>query len=174
MKLEERRKCVQIPVPEEDGNGIEYFKIPNYVCEDFMSQNERDFFFKLVNVVRKMKEKNSKYGFLNISSQVAANRLIRVNNERIEKFSNDIWAKSVDFVIYDVNNNNVICIIEVDTSQHNNLIDTANRDFALYKAFKNCCIPYVRIPALPNKNYTEKYITNYLKQYNVIDWEWES
>lgn len=173
--INERRTCVQKAVPEKDGNGIEYYIIPNYVkCDDFMTENERNFFLKLVKVVMKMKEKNSSFGYLNISSQVAVNRLIRVNNEREARFEKDIFGKSVDFVIYDVNHNNVICAIELDNKAHEENIDTIERDFRIEKALRQCSIKLVRIPAKGHREYSEKYIVERLKYFNVIDWDWES
>ena len=173
--LEERRECVQIPVVEKDGNGIEYTIIPNYVpTESLMTDNERNFFFKLKNVVMKMKDKNPEYGYLNICPQVAINKLIKVNNRRDERLEYDIWAKSVDFVIYDAINNRVVCAIELDDKAHEENIDTIERDFRIEKALKKCSIILVRIPARGTWKYTENYIVERLKKFNVIDWEWES
>ena len=137
-----------------------------------MSKNERDFFFVLLKVVQKMKEKDNT-GCLTISSQVAVNRLIKVNNERVQKFSDNIWARSVDFVIYDVSKNQVICIIELDTAEHDRVIDVADRDFVVSKAFKQCNLPFVHVPALPDNQYTERYISSHLRINGIIDWDWE-
>lgn len=173
--LKERRKCVQIPIPEKDGNGIEYTVIPNYIpCDELMTKNERNFFSKLRNVVMKMREKNSEYSFLQICPQVAVNKLITVNNKRDFRLERNIWAKSVDFVIYDINRNKIICVIELDDKAHLENIDTIKRDFSIEKAFKNCKITLVRIPAKGNWNYTEEYIVERFKKFNIIDWDWES
>lgn len=121
---EEKRTTKQVPVYDENGN-LEYMKIPNYrLHEPFLTKNEVNFFVTLINAVNQIK--NLK---LSIFAQVALNRIIDVNNERV-KFGNsnkndpekslwkEIHERSIDFVLYDRDKEKIYCCIELNDETH--------------------------------------------------------
>lgn len=168
--IKERREIYQVPFTK---NGrILGSVIPNYrLCSDFMSENERKFFKKLQNVVLEMSKKSSEKVFYHISSQVAVNRLVEINDMRnCKKLYEELRDKSVDFVIYNLTHNKIVCAIELDTKEHFESIKVIERDDDLYHMF-NGLIPLVRIPAKGHYDYSEEYIFKYLKLYGVIDGE---
>lgn len=168
--IEEKREVYQVPFTK---NGrIIGSVIPNYrLCTDFMSENERNFFKKLQNIVVEMSRRNSEKVYYHISAQVAVNRIVEINDRRnSKKLTEELRDKSVDFVIYDLTHNKVVCLIELDTKEHFESIKVIERDDDLYHMF-NGLVPLVRIPAKGHYNYTEEYITKFLKLYGIIDWE---
>lgn len=171
--LEERREIYQVPFTK---NGrILGSVIPNYrLRSDFMSENERNFFKKLQSFIVEMSRRSSEKIYFHISSQVAVNRLIEINDMRMhKKLTEEMRDKSVDFVIYDLTHNRIVCAIELDTKEHFESIKVIERDDDLYHMF-NGLIPLLRIPAKGHYNYTEEYIAKFFKEYGIIDWEWES
>ena len=135
MVKEEKRKIKQIEVLDDDGN-LEYTIIPNYrVREHFMTNNELRFYKLLIKVVIELK---AKYNInLTIFSQVAVNRIIDVNNERKkDELFYKICSKSIDFVLYDENSNDIYCCIELDDSSHQ-LEERQKRDILIDKVFKD-------------------------------------
>lgn len=172
-RLKERREIYQVPFTK---NGrVLGSVIPNYrLCSDFMSENERNFFKKLQNVVLEMSKRNSEKVYYHISAQVAVNRLVEINDLRnSKKLHEEIRDKSVDFVVYNLTHNKIVCAIELDTKEHFESIKIIERDDDLYHMF-NGLVPLVRIPAKGHHDYTEEYITKFFKEYKIIDWEWES
>lgn len=164
----ERREIYQVPFTK---NGrILGSVIPNYrLCSDFMSENERNFFKKLQNVVLEMSRKSSEKVYFHISSQVAINRLVEINDMRNrKKLIEEIRDKSVDFVIYDLTHNKILCAIELDTKEHFESIKVIERDDDLFHMF-NGLIPLVRIPAKGHYDYTEEYILKFFKLYGIVD-----
>lgn len=171
--LKDRREIYQVPFVK-NGRVLGSI-IPNYkMRSDFMTENERCFFKKLQNVVVEMSKRSSEKVYYHISAQVAINRLIEINDMRNKKkLYEQMRDKSVDFVIYDLIHNKIICAIELDTKEHFESIKVIERDDDLYHMF-NGLIPLVRIPAKGHYDYTEEYITKFFKEYKIIDWEWES
>ena len=102
---EEKRKIEQIPIYDESGR-ISYYKIPNYtVRKEFLTANERKFMKELIKAVKTLNEKyKEKNIHIQISSQVAINRIIDINNRRIPELYEEIRDKSIDFVLYNINN----------------------------------------------------------------------
>lgn len=134
MEIIERRKIEQIPVYDKDGR-IDYYKIPNYKLKnEFITIPERIFMKTLINVIKKINNdyKDSKI-YLQISTQVALNRIIEINNKRVSNLYEEIKNKSIDYVIYDLNSGKIICCIELDGREHAENEDRKNRDIVISK-----------------------------------------
>ena len=157
---EEKRKIEQIPIYDESGR-ISYYKIPNYtVRKEFLTSNERKFMKELIKAVKTLNEKyKEKNIHIQISSQVAINRIIDINNRRIPELYEEIRDKSIDFVLYNINNGEILTCIELDDSTHENE-ERMNRDILIEKMFEGI----TRIIHFRAKSeYTENEIINKLK-----------
>ena len=119
--LDEKRKIEQIPIYDSDGR-IEYYKIPNYtVKKEFLSINERKFLKELIKAIRILNDKyKTRNIYIQISTQVAINRIIDINNRRLPDLYEEIRNKSIDFVLYNINNGQILTCIELDDSSHEN------------------------------------------------------
>lgn len=135
--LEEKRKIEQIPIYDNDGR-ISYYKIPNYKKrKEFLTANERKFMKKLIKVIKTLNEKYiEKNIYIQISSQVAINRIIDINNKRIPELYEEIRDKSIDFVLYNINSGEILSCIELDDSTHELNEDRIRRDILLDKIFE--------------------------------------
>lgn len=71
--------------------------------------------------------------YLQISTQVALNRIIEINNKRVSNLYEEIKNKSIDYVIYDLNSGKIICCIELDGREHAENEDRKNRDIVISK-----------------------------------------
>lgn len=161
-KLEERRKVEQIPIYDKDGR-IEYYKIPNYtIRNEFMTNYERNFMRTLINIVKRLNEeyKEDKI-FLQISTQVALNRIIDINNRRNAELYEEIKNKSIDYVLYDLNNGKILCCIELDGIEHEKNVDRKTRDILLKKML-NEVVKIIHIKA--NNEYNENEIIKKIKE----------
>ena len=118
-KLEERRKIEQIPIYDKDGR-IQYYIIPNYkLVEEFETFNERKFHRVLINVIRRINEEYKEQNkYIQISSQVAINRIISINNQRNTNLFEELRDKSIDYVLFDLNSGKIECLIELDDNTH--------------------------------------------------------
>ena len=157
---EEKRKIEQIPIYDEDGR-IEYYKIPNYtIRKEFLTTNERKFMKELIKAVKTLNERYKDTNIhIQISSQVALNRIIDINNRRIPELYEEIKDKSIDFVLYNINTGEILVCIELDDNTHSNN-DRIERDILLEKMFKEI----IRVVNFKAKNeYTESEILNKLK-----------
>ncbi len=133
---DDRRKLEQIPVLDEDGR-IEYYKIPNYkLRKEFLTMAERKFLRVLINIVKKLNENENKNMYFQISTQVAINRIIDINNKRNTALYEEIKDKSIDYVLYDMNSGNIIACIELDDNTHVNDPKRIERDKLIDKMFK--------------------------------------
>lgn len=160
--LEERRQIEQIPVYDTDGR-IDYYKIPNYTLKsEFITNNERNFMRILINIVKKLNEeyKENKI-FLQISTQVALNRIIDINNKRNSSLYEEIKNKSIDYVLYDLNTGRIICCIELDGKEHFENESRINRDILLSKMLKEV-VKIIHIKY--NDNYNEEKIIKLIKE----------
>lgn len=157
--LNEKRKIEQIPIYDSDGR-IEYYKIPNYtVKKEFLSINERKFLKELIKAIRILNDKyKTRNIYIQISTQVAINRIIDINNRRLPDLYEEIRNKSIDFVLYNMNNGQILTCIELDDSSHEN-DKRKQRDILLDKMLKES----VNIIHYKAKNeYTENEILNIL------------
>lgn len=157
--LDEKRKIEQIPIYDSDGR-IEYYKIPNYtVKKEFLSINERKFLKELIKAIRILNDKyKTRNIYIQISTQVAINRIIDINNRRLPDLYEEIRNKSIDFVLYNMNNGQILTCIELDDSSHEN-DKRKQRDILLDKMLKES----VSIIHYKAKNeYTENEILNIL------------
>jgi len=161
-KLEERRKIEQIPVYDEDGR-IDYYKIPNYkLRNEFMTISERIFMRTLINVIKKLNDEYKENRlFLQISTQVALNRIIDINNKRISELYNEIKNKSIDYVLYDMNTGRIICCIELDGKEHLLNEDRKSRDILISKML-NEVVKVIHIKI--QNNYNEEEIIKLIKE----------
>ena len=160
--LEERRKIEQIPVFDENGR-IEYYKIPNYsIKKEFITCRERNFMRVLINIIQRLNEeyKDNKI-FLQISTQVALNRIIDINNKRNTTLYEEIKNKSIDYVLYDLNTGRIICCIELDGKEHFENTERKNRDILLSKML-NEVVKIIHIKC--NNCYDEDEIIKLIKE----------
>ena len=135
--MKERRKIVQEKVLDEDGK-LDYVKIPNYkLCNFFMSKYEWDFFYFLNGIIIEL-NKSSKDIYLDSFPQVAINRIIEQNNKREEELEKDIFAKSIDYVIFNRKTKKILFCIELDGPEHKTDRNRIERDKMINKAF-DCC-----------------------------------
>ena len=133
--MKEQREIKQKKIYDKNGK-LQYVIIPNYTKTDyFMSENEIRFYKLLILAVTEIRNKyNIK---LEIFPQVAINRLIRQNNRREQELEKDIFARSIDYVIYNKEKDEVFCCIELDGIEHKTNIETIKRDNIINKAFEN-------------------------------------
>lgn len=162
--LEERRKVEQIPIYDKDGR-IDYYKIPNYSLKnEFLTCSERNFMRILINIVQRLNEKyKDNKIFLQISTQVALNRIIDINNKRNSALYDEIKNKSIDYVLYDLNSGKIICCIELDGKEHIENAERKTRDILLGKMLKDI-VKIIHIEC--NNNYNEEEIIKLILEEN--------
>ena len=132
--MEEKRIIKQEKIYDENGK-LKYVIIPNYTKTDyFMSQSEIKFYKVLILAIQKIKKEN-KFN-LEIFPQVAINRIIKQNNKRENELEKDIFAKSIDFVLYNKNTDEIYCCIELDGKEHFTNKNRIERDNIINNAFK--------------------------------------
>ena len=145
--MKERRLTKQIEVLDKNGE-LEYTIIPNYkIHKNFLTINELKFYKFLIIVVQEIRKKFNIN--LQIFTQVALNRIIDVNNERKnEELFDKISRKSIDFVLYNDETNEILCCIELDDETHNSE-SRKKRDELLDKVFEN----NIKLLHLKRQNY---------------------
>lgn len=74
---------------------------------------------------------------LEIFPQVAINRLIKQNNRREKDLEKDLFAKSIDFVLYNKEKEDIHCCIELDGLEHKTNPDRIQRDIVIDNMFNN-------------------------------------
>lgn len=100
-----------------------------------MSESEIKYYKFLITCVKEIqKEKQIK---LDVFPQVAINRIIKQNNEREKELEKDIFATSIDFVLYDIEKDEIFCCIELDGKEHRTDPKRIERDKIINRAFKN-------------------------------------
>lgn len=133
--MEEKRNIIQKKVYDEEGK-LKYVIIPNYKkTEYFMTQTEIEFYKVLIGIVIEIKEKYNIQ--LQICPQVALNRIITQNNKRESELEKDIFAKSIDFVLYDKEKNEIFCCIELDGKEHKTDPNRIKRDKIVNAMFED-------------------------------------
>ena len=139
--MKEKREIKQEKIYDKN-NKLLYTIIPNYRKTDyFMSQNEIKFYKFLISTVKKIQEQyNLK---LNVFTQVAINRIIKQNNEREKELEKDIFAKSIDFVLYDIIKDEIYCCIELDGDEHKTDLNRIERDQTLDNIFRQVNIKLI-------------------------------
>lgn len=133
--MKEKREIYQKKIYDEEGK-LKYVVIPNYTKTNFfMSQSEIRFYKLLILIITEIKEKyNIK---LEIFPQVAINRIIKQNNQREKELEKDIFAKSIDFTLYDKEKDEIYCCIELDGKEHKTDPERIKRDKIVNEAFKD-------------------------------------
>ncbi|MBR3255847.1 MAG: DUF2726 domain-containing protein [Clostridia bacterium] len=139
--MEEKREIIQEKIYDENGN-LKYTIIPNYKkVDNFMTENEIKFYKYLITELQKIQKKyNLK---LQVFPQVAINRIIKQNNRREKELKKNLFARSIDFMIYDLEKDDIFCCIELDGKDH----ETEERkktDINLNEAFKSAKIRLIR------------------------------
>ena len=134
----EKRKIVK-QIEEKGIWGVKNTIIPNFVLYDntFISNDE----FKFYNCLKLIY--NDKYI---ISTQVALNRIVKINTRRNEeKLQNEYWARSIDFVIYNTKTMKIDCCIELNGDEHEKNINRKERDIFLQEVFEYIEFPLIFI-----------------------------
>ena len=159
--MEEKREIKQEKIYDEN-HKLLYTIIPNYRKTDyFMSENEIKFYKFLISTAKKIQEKyNIK---LDVFTQVAINRIIKQNNEREKELEKDIFAKSIDFVLYDISKEEIFCCIELDGKEHKTNIKRIERDKTINNIFKQLKIKLIHQENQTNYN-KEKIIKKILEK----------
>ena len=69
----------------------------------------------------------------------------------------ELKDKSIDFVIYDIKNNDIKCCIELDGKEHEENIERKKRDILIDKMFKDIIkIIHIKNEKIYNKEEIEK------------------
>ena len=153
----EKRELVQIVIKDEDGR-ISHYEVPNYALrKEFETASERKFHGMLIKIINKIKEENHDIKHVQISAQVAINRIININNKRNGDLREEIRDKSIDYVIFDLNTGEIKCCIELNGSEHDTDLKTRQRDILVSKMFKGL-IPLIPIPLKEAFNEEKLYI----------------
>lgn len=157
-KLDEKREVKQVPIYDKDGR-IQFYAIPNYTLrEEFQTQSEREFHRTLIKVIQKINKESNKY--LQISTQVAINRIMDINNKRNSALYEEIKDKSIDYVIFDLNTGKIIICFELNGKEHVENPKRKERDILIEKMFQNV----VTLNYISNKNYNENDIYTKIKE----------
>ena len=133
--MKEKREILQKKIYDENGK-LKYVVIPNYTkTEYFMSKNEIRFYKILILAITEIREKYKIR--LEVFPQVALNRIIKQNNRREEELEKNIFAKSIDFVLYDKEKDEIYCCIELDGIEHKTDPKKIERDNIINDMFKD-------------------------------------
>lgn len=133
--MKEKREILQKKIYDENGK-LKYVVIPNYTkTEYFMSKNEIRFYKILILAITEIREKYKIR--LEVFPQVALNRIIKQNNRREEELEKNIFAKSIDFVLYDKEKDEIFCCIELDGIEHKTDPKKIERDNIINDMFKD-------------------------------------
>lgn len=150
--MEEKREIKQEKIYDENGK-LKYVIIPNYTKTDyFMSKNELKFYKVLILAVTEIREKYKLR--LEVFPQVALNRIIKQNNRREKELEKDIFAKSIDFVLYNKETDEIHCCIELDGIEHKTDKQRIERDKIINDMFKNN-VKLIRQDVIENYNINE-------------------
>lgn len=149
---QEKREIIQEKIYDEKGN-LKYTIIPNYKkVDNFMTDNEIKFYRYLITELKKIQEKYKLK--LQVFPQVAINKIITQNNRRENDLEKNIFARSIDFLIYDIEKDEIFCCIELDGKDHQ---EKKEKDEILNEAFKSAKIKLIRQEIKPH--YEENEIT---------------
>jgi hypothetical protein len=142
-ELEERRKVLQI---EEKGTwGTKYVKIPTFRVKEYIITNDEH---KMCRCLEEIYKKTD----IRISIQVALNQIIEANTRRYydkedpnECVMNKFKGISIDFVLFNIKNNKIICCIELNGKEHETDKKRIERDSFLRETFELLEIPLIQI-----------------------------
>lgn len=135
-KEEKRKKCMQI---EKKGIwGIKYTLIPSYIeKEKFFNKDEYKLYICLKEIF-----KNSK---IDVFPEVALNQIIKINTKRnYDGLYSNYCDRSIDFLLYDLENEKIYCCIELNGSSHEKE-NRKERDEFLKETFEYTKIPLIFI-----------------------------
>ena len=137
----EQREIIQEKIYDENGN-LKYTIIPNYKkVDNFMTESEIKFYKYLITELQKLQRTyNLK---LQIFPQVAINRIIKQNNRRETELEKKIFARSIDFLIYNLDTEDIFCCIELDGKDHETE-EKKKTDEILDEALKSAKIKLIR------------------------------
>ena len=138
MENFDRRKNI-IQIEQKGIWGVKNTIIPNFISYNntFISNDE----FKLYNCLKLIY--NDKYI---ISTQVALNRIVKINTRRNEeKLQKEYWSRSIDFVIYNTKTMKIECCIELNGKEHEKDKNRKERDIFLQEVFEYIEFPLIII-----------------------------
>lgn len=132
--MEEKREIIQKKIYDEEGN-LKYVIIPNYKkTKSLMTNQEIKFYKILILAINQIKNKNGLK--LEVFPQVALNRIIEQNNRREKELQKDLFAKSIDYVLYNREIDEIFCCIELDGEEHQTNTERIKRDKIIDKMFE--------------------------------------
>ena len=106
-----------------------------------MTESEIKFYKYLITELQKLQRiYNLK---LQIFPQVAINRIIKQNNRRETELEKKIFARSIDFLIYNLDTEDIFCCIELDGKDHETE-EKKKTDEILDEALKSAKIKLIR------------------------------
>lgn len=156
----EKREMLQI---EEKGIwGTKYVKIPTFKMKQYFITKDEHKMYRCLEEIYKNTN-------IKISVQVALNQIIETNTKRYytkdpkDCITNKFKGLSIDFVLFDINTNKIICCIELNGNEHNTDPERIERDTFLKESFEFLEIPLIQIKS--QEKYTQKEIKN------IIDFE---
>lgn len=134
---EEKRKVKQIEKIDEKGQ-LKYVIIPNYRIKDNMLTHDE---IKLYKCLKEIFENTD----IVIFSQVALGQILEINNKRKKTaLENRIFRKNIDFVLYNIKTEKIMCCIELNGSIHKDK-EKQERDVFLDECFEYTEIPLIFI-----------------------------
>lgn len=99
-----------------------------------MTNQEIKFYKILILAINQIKNKNGLK--LEVFPQVALNRIIEQNNRREKELQKDLFAKSIDYVLYNREIDEIFCCIELDGEEHQTNPERIKRDNIIDKMFE--------------------------------------
>lgn len=161
--LEEKRKTLQI---EEKGTwGIKSVTIPTFRMKDYFITKDEHRMYRCLEEIYKNTN-------IKIAVQVALNQILEANTKRYytedpnENIMNKFKGLSIDFVLFDVNTNKIICCIELNGLEHEKEIERIKRDSFLKETFDFLKVPLIKIKSQEkyNQNKIKNIIANAIKE----------
>ena len=132
---EEKRNQKIITREEKDSYGnIIRTIIPEYKRKKFLTEDE----LKMLKCLNEIYKNNDK---IQVFSQVAINSILEYNDRRhSQELKEQINKKSIEFVIYNIKDNRIICCIELNGYEHEKWEERKKRDIFIEKIFKDASV----------------------------------
>lgn len=138
----ERRKMLQI---EKEGIwGVTSVTIPTFKSKIYIMTTDEHKMYRCLEEI--YKNTNVK-----ISIQVALNQILEANTKRYfsknykKSIINRFIGISIDFVLFDIKTNKILCCIELNGKEHETDIERIERDKFLRETFELLDIPLIMI-----------------------------
>ena len=141
---EKRNKEVITKQIKDDYGNITQTIIPEYKRKKFLTEDEKKMLYCLNDIYQNNKN-------IQIFTQVAVNSILEFNDRRNEqKLKEQIYKKSIDFAIYNIRENRIICCLELNGKEHITRYDRLERDKFIEKIFKDAS---VKLRFIESKSY---------------------